>query len=145
MKKQVFVGRVNGQMFNDVKSYNEAVTKVLEAGESLSAESKTETIDVCDKCGTEQCTCSNEDVEWLPGFNDYCYEYYLDEVVSKDPVSNIDKIDDWSKELAKTFNTIQPQLRYKSEKFIKEYIEDLKDVISCLDEDMDDNKNFKKF
>ena len=140
MKKQVFVGRVNGQMFNDVKSYNEAVAKVLESGESLSAESKTETVDVCDKCGLEQCICDKEEVEWLPGFEDYCYEYYLDEVVSKDPEANVEKIDEWSKELTKTFDTIQPQLRYKSEKFIKEYIEDLNDVISCLDEDMEDNK-----
>ena len=61
--KTKFVGTVNGVEYNNVKEYNDAVNKVLEAGENLEASSRTETVEddeenTCAQC--ENCSCHED-------------------------------------------------------------------------------------
>lgn len=62
--KTKFVGTVNGVEYNNVKEYNDAVNKVLEAGENLEASSRTETVEddeenTCNQC--KNCSCCEDD------------------------------------------------------------------------------------
>lgn len=57
MKKTIFKGQVNGKTFNDVASYNKAITEAINAGTLESASSSTEVVNVCED---EECTCTCE-------------------------------------------------------------------------------------
>jgi hypothetical protein len=57
MRKTVFEGVINGQVYNDVKEYNDVITTLLENGETFTASTSTKTVDTCDNCGTTPCVC----------------------------------------------------------------------------------------
>ena len=57
MKKTIFEGVINGQVYNDVKEYNDVISTMIANGDVFEASTSTKTIDVCDNCECEQCTC----------------------------------------------------------------------------------------
>lgn len=71
MKKTIFKGIVNGQEFNDVKSYNEAVSKAIEEGNLQHASTETRIEERCD-CGCnekQECKCNKPLVDVCPNMN----------------------------------------------------------------------------
>ena len=71
MKKTIFKGFVNGQQFNDVKSYNEAVSKAIEEGNLQHASTETRIEEHCDcDCNEKQeCKCNKPLVDVCPNMN----------------------------------------------------------------------------
>lgn len=57
MRKTIFEGVINGQVYNDVKEYNDVITTLLANGETFTASTSTKTVDVCDNCDTTPCVC----------------------------------------------------------------------------------------
>lgn len=73
MKKTVFEGVINGQVYNNVKEYNDVISTMIANGDVFEASTSTKTIDVCDNCESEQCTCGECEVpviELYFGFDD---------------------------------------------------------------------------
>lgn len=76
--KTIFKGYVNGQEFDDVKSYNEALTKALKQGNSVNAHSETKSVE-----DTEKNCCPYDCFEELAPEYDTCFndESYIDRLV----------------------------------------------------------------
>ena len=61
MKKTIFEGIVNGVKFDNVKDYNDAITKAIATGEPIQASSNTKTVD-------ELPNGAGQDISLFPGF-----------------------------------------------------------------------------
>lgn len=57
MRKTIFEGVINGQVYNNVQEYNDVITTLLANGETFTASTSTKTVDECDNCGTTPCVC----------------------------------------------------------------------------------------
>lgn len=83
MKKTVFEGVINGQVYNNVKEYNDVITTLLENGEAFEASTSTKTVETCDNCGTTPCTCgspvkkSNVNLHFGFDFDEPLADHYL--------------------------------------------------------------------
>lgn len=130
MKKIVFKGTINGKEFNDVKSYNEEMMKVMESGVPVQAKSHTESIEETE----------TEEIDMLPGFSDY-KQYYLDDLVTGDDDKDNQLFEEWDFKLGKAYNNIRKKIDEMDSNQLAEYIKDLNDVIACIDEDIADAKN----
>lgn len=124
MKKIVFKGTINGKEFNDVKSYNEEMMRLLNAGESVQAESHTESIEETE----------TEEIDMLPGFSNYD-EFYWEEYVTGDPEKDAKLFDEWDETLGNAYKRIRPKIMNMNVDQLQEYVNDLDAVLSCLDED----------
>jgi hypothetical protein len=69
MRKTIFEGVINGQVYNNVKEYNDVITTLLANGETFTASTSTKTIDVCDNCESEQCKCCECEAPAQPNVN----------------------------------------------------------------------------
>lgn len=131
MKKIVFKGTVNGKEFNDVKSYNEALQKAIELGETIDAQSHTETVN-------ELPQKPEEDICMLPGFENFD-EYYIDKLVTGDREQDKLAYKRWEEELSDTFAKVLDKVFLMDLKEIKSYSEELEDALQCIEEDKNDN------
>ena len=57
MKKTIFEGIINGQVYNNVKEYNDVISTMLRRGETFTASTSTKTVDECESCGATPCVC----------------------------------------------------------------------------------------
>ena len=130
MKKTIFKGTINGKQFDTVQAYNEEMMRALAAGESVNAESHTETVDTEDSIDSE--------IDYLPGL-DKNDEYYIDRLTCGDPEKNGQMYNEEIEYLAKSFDEIKNSLKDLSEEELKQYIKDLEEVIECIDSDKVDN------
>lgn len=121
MKKVIFKGIINGKEFNDVKSYNEEMLRLMETGEPVQAESHTESV-------------KEDEVDMLPGFSNYD-EFYWEEYVTGDPEKDANLYDKWDKTLGNAYKRIRPEIMNMTDDQLQEYVNDLGDVLSCIDED----------
>lgn len=93
MKKTKFIGTINGddfsESYNNITEYNTRVTEFLDKGIAFKATTKTETVEVCEVCGKEDCICSEipDDSTLFPYF--ISDSYYLDDLIA----SNISEKD----------------------------------------------------
>ena len=93
MKKTKFIGTIDGDNFsesyNNVTEYNTRVTDLLDKGIAFKATTKTETVEVCEVCGKEDCICTEipDDSTLFPYF--ISDSYYLDDLTA----SNISEKD----------------------------------------------------
>lgn len=142
MKKTVFKGTVNGIHFDDVKQYNEYLTKLIAAGETFSAETSTQTID-CDEVVRSSGEEGSEeyDVEkLLPYFCDDD-EYYLDKLVTGNASTDKELLD---KALAKMQNAYAYIKTYLNDSCVstddkKDYVDNVLDVINAMKKDAQSN------
>lgn len=157
MKKTVFKGTVNGINFDNVKDYNEYLTKLLNAGAQVEASTSTQTYDFEDTSEStnfttnlimddtsncaESCSTSlkyNED-KLLPYFGEND-DYYLDVLVS-DSVNDV-VLNKFSSALIEHYEYIK---KYLSDTHIsvndkKTYIDNVLDILNCIKEDTELNK-----
>ena len=81
MKKTVFEGKVNGQVFDNVNDYNACLQAMLDMGKDVEASSSTKIVECDCECGCDsKCECECEkcqkvdnkplkaNVNFLPGF-----------------------------------------------------------------------------
>lgn len=141
-KKTIFKGVINGKHFDDVKEYNKYLTKLIEAGETFSAETSTQTVAVDEN---EQCNCKcnnkiNEngkgdslDDMMLPYFNDS--EYYLDKIVTADNEANVNNIEMMEFVLSNNLNTVKANLVNMTDNDLKLYSDKILDILNNISRD----------
>lgn len=144
MKKTVFKGTVNGIHFDDVKKYNEYLTKLIESGETFTAETSTQTVDctetVNDKLANNLAVYDEKFL--LPYFSDDVDEYYLDVLVTDNNVENKNLYNKVSQTLAENYEYIKKYLADSrvSHQAKKEYIDNVLDVINMMKQDAEHNE-----
>jgi hypothetical protein len=158
MKKTVFKGIVNGINFDNVKEYNEYLTKLLNAGEQVEASTSTQTYDFEDtndasNCVASNCVASNcveasyacptsyDEDKLMPYFGEND-EYYLDALVSDQNSVNDVNLNKLVSVLIERYEYIK---KYLSDTNIsvadkKTYIENISDILKCIKEDTELNK-----
>ena len=144
MKKTVFKGTINGKQFDSVQAYNEEMTRALAAGESVIAESHTETVEgrSCGEC--ESCKCQSKTPEteirycMLPRFHDT--EYYIDQLVTGDDDTDADTYAKELEELDKVFTFMKIEAPKLSKDSLDKYLSDVNDVVEMISDDDEENE-----
>lgn len=136
-KKTVFKGVINGKHFDDVKEYNKYLSKLIEAGETFSAETSTQTVAV-DENKQCKCKCNDDNVNqldniMLPYFNDS--EYYLDKIVTADNEVNVNNIEKMESVLSNNLNTVKANLVDITDNEIKMYTDKILDILNNVSRD----------
>lgn len=161
-KVTVFQGTVNGKTFNNVADYNAAITALIEAGEKdIQATSSTtiknvedpvETDDYVTTCTNDCCPggcdctrCKDEDLSYFPYMEDDD-PFYLDLLVTDDPVTNQEAYSEAQKVLEKCYryitNTLNDPIVSLSRK--EQYLADIQEIISNIKSDIRDTVNAGK-
>ena len=65
MKKTVFEGKVNGQVFDNVNDYNACLQAMLDMGKDVEASSSTKIVECDCECGCDS-KCECDDMELRP-------------------------------------------------------------------------------
>lgn len=141
-KKTVFKGVINGKHFDDVTEYNKYLSKIIEAGETFSAETSTQTVSVDEN---KQCKCNwlsgkyNDnkvdefDNMMLPYFNDS--EYYLDKIVTADNEANVNNIEKMEFVLSNNFNLVKANLVNMTDNDLKMYTDKILNILNNVSRD----------
>lgn len=136
-KKTVFKGVINGKHFDDVKEYNKYLSKLIEAGETISAETSTQTVAVDEN---KQCKCKCNDYKvnefdnmMLPYFNDS--EYYLDKIVTADNEANVNNIERMEFVLSNNLNLVKANLVNMTDNDLKMYTDKILDILNNVSRD----------
>jgi hypothetical protein len=159
-KVTVFKGIVNGKEFDNVADYNAALTTLMDAGETdIQATSSTSIKTIEDEastaCTPDQCpgTCTSASVE-LPVDEDLSFypymededPFYLDLLVTNDPVKNCEAYNAAQKVLEKCYRYIKEAL-YNPDSCQcerKDYLADVQDIIYNIKKDMNDTIHAEK-
>ena len=132
MKKTVFEGVINGQVYNNVKEYNDVISTMIANGDVFEASTSTKTIDVCDKCESEQCTCDrceSPTINLYFGFDDDVpvADKFLD--INEDNDETISLIDE---EMERQLDGISSVIKQMSISDLNRYLKDVNVIISSL-------------
>jgi hypothetical protein len=143
-KKTVFEGLINGVMFDNVKDYNKALTKLINDGVAIEASTKTSTIDEkccdCDNCTCEDCNCEDsENISMLPGFDHGCDDCgnwgYIDDYVTTDIEKDNASIAQLKCRLGDNLEEILKRINSMDEASLENYKADVEKIIDIIDED----------
>lgn len=132
MKKTVFEGVINGQVYNNVKEYNDVISTMIANGEVFEASTSTKTIDVCDKCESEQCTCCDCEsplINLYFGFDDDVpvADKFLD--INEDNDNTISLIEE---EMETNLDGVSSVIKRMSISELNAYLKDVNAIISSL-------------
>jgi hypothetical protein len=147
--KTIFVGVVNGETFDNVAAYNERVKELIEAGVAINASSETKISGKVDSTDSIDSTDSNytttttldpldEDLSLYP----YMCEddpFYLNLLVTNDPVTNQEAYNEAQKVLEKCYKYTHDVMEDCCNCERKEYLNDLTNIISDIKSDISDN------
>lgn len=157
----VFQGKVNGKIYDNVADYNAAITALIEADvtdieatsstsikavEDDEASSDCVTTCTCDCDGGCNCTCNkDEDLSYFPYMEDDD-PFYLDLLVTDDPVINQEAYTEAQKVLEKCYRYITKTLNDPkvSVNDKERYLADIQEVISDIKSDIKDTVNAGK-
>lgn len=154
MRKTIFEGTINGEVFDSVQAYNARMNELVDAGEVVNASSNTriEYVD-CD-CEAE-CPASNtsvstnvntydEDLSFYPYMEDDD-PFYLDLLVATDIDQNRAALDEVDVVLEKCLPFIVDALNDPDTtcKTKKRYLEDVKEILNSLNGDNEDTVKAK--
>lgn len=161
-KVTVFQGTVNGRTFNNVADYNAAIATLIEAGETdIQATSSTtiknvedpvEIGDYVTTCTNDCCPggcdctcCEDEDLSYFPYMEDDD-PFYLDLLVTDDPVTNQEAYAEAQKILEKCYRHITKTLSDPTISANKkeQYLADIQEIISDIKSDIRDTINAGK-
>lgn len=141
MKKTVFKGVINGKEFNSVEDYNNEMLRAIAAGETIKAESHTETVD------QEECNCScqskyqkeaEDRYRMLPRFHDTVH--YIDALVTGDDDKDSESYAKELEQLSDTFEFIKSKAAKLSKTSFDEYYDDVVEVCEIISDDDEDNE-----
>lgn len=150
-KKTVFVGKINGETFDNVASYNARLQELINSGVTVEASSETRVAAEPSNKNNVSCTCDvkntpyneyNEDLydEDLSIYPYMCENdpFYLDLLVTTDPVTNQEAYTEAQNVLKKcydyTLNTVNDFCRCETE----QYLSDLDEILRDINDDIDD-------
>jgi hypothetical protein len=144
-KKTVFTGVINGEMFDNVQAYNARMNELVAAGiEDICASSSTE-IKFEEDPTNEYTTTTTQDVaapvdEDLTIYPYMCEDdpFYLDLLVTNDPVKNQEAYNEAQKVLEKCYRYTGEVMGECCNCERKEYLEDVTEIIENIDADIAD-------
>lgn len=139
-KKTIFEGVINGIKFDNVKDYNEYLTKLINTGESFNASTSTKTECECETCCEGECTCSNEVREtpvicMLPGFNNGDNKEYVDGFVSDNADEDVANLAVLKEKLADNLEGIIHRVHSMDEAALESYEDDVEEVQDIIEQD----------
>lgn len=145
MKKTVFEGKVNDQVFDNVNDYNACLQAMLDMGENVEASSSTKIVNVEDTCCEDECAAPTKplkaSVNFLPGFETDNKSAYVDElvVVNDEEFDNV--FDKKISELTDKYNEVRiavsDPVNNRDKK--KVYLDKVHEVLGIIDQDYDKN------
>lgn len=148
-KKTVFVGKINGETFDNVAAYNARLQELINSGVAVEASSETKVAAEPSNKNNVSCTC---DVKNLP-YSEYdddltIYPYmceddphYLDLLVTDDPVTNQEAYVEAQNVLKKCYDYTNDVVSDWCPCDMKSYVEDIDEIISNIDDDIRDTMN----
>lgn len=137
-KKTIFEGVVNGIKFDNVKDYNEYLTKLINAGESFNASTSTRAeCETC--CETECCECEcnepEETVMMLPGFNNGDDKEYVNGFISDNADEDVASLAVLKEKLADNLEGIIQRVHNMDEAALDNYVTDVEEVRDIISQD----------
>ena len=145
-KKTIFEGVINDRKFDNVKDYNEYLTKLINAGESFNASTSTKTeCECCDCCETECCECEcnePETVMMLPGCiigrdND---KSYVDSYVSDNAIADKQSFEELEDELGDNMEGVIEKIHKMDRAALEGYLKDVNEVMEVINADYKSTK-----
>lgn len=140
-KKTIFEGVINGRKFDNVKDYNEYLTKLINAGESFNASTSTRA--ECETCCEGECTCPDKEppvAYMLPGFNNGDNKEYVDEFVSDNADEDVAKLAILKEELANNLEGIIHRVHSMDEAALENYEDDVEVIQNIITRDTQDTE-----
>lgn len=162
MKKvAVFNGLINGEKYDNVADYNAKMNELLQNNTEVQASSSTSIKYVMDEsiptsgyvstctdcdCANGVCTCASTDVDEDLSFYPYMEDndpFYLDLLVTDDPVINQEAYMEAQKVLEKCYRYILTELNSVdvTNEDRKEYFDSIVEILSNIDADIVHNNN----
>jgi len=139
MKKVVFKGTINGDVFDNVKDYNERMSELINSGKTeISASSTTNVFE-------EETDVPNvklfDQEKFIPYFNSESNGHYLDTLVSDDKEKNEKALENAKLMLLDKFKELNRLLTGEeiSNEDALDLAQTVKDIRTCIDHDMSDN------
>ena len=155
MKKTVFEGKVNGQVFDNVNDYNACLQAMLDMGKDVEASSSTKIVECDCECGCDsKCECECEkcqkadnkplkaNVNFLPGFESDNKSAYIDDLVVLEGSEYDSKLEAIDESMEKIYCDIKTALNDPTNDIHKKevYLKKVRDIINIIDEDYNKNK-----
>lgn len=131
-----FEGVINGKKFDDVADYNKEMERLIRAGVSVNASSKTVSVDDAEPA-PEQAEIAKEDLVLYPGFDSSTH--YIDEIVEgNDEDANraahcLEYINQCSDDVVKNVDKF-------STKECQEILTNVREILDTINEDSEENK-----
>lgn len=145
-KKTVFEGVINGVKFDNVQDYNATLTRLLAAGEEITASTSTRSEGVgCNCCENECCECEcnePETVMMLPGCiigrdND---KSYVDSYVSDNAIADKQSFEELEDELANNMVGVIEKIHKMDRAALEGYLKDVNESLGVINADYKSTK-----
>jgi hypothetical protein len=145
-KKTVFEGVINGVKFDNVQSYNDTLTRLLAAGEEITASTSTRSEGVgCNCCENECCQCEckePETVMMLPGCiigrdND---KSYVDSYVSDNAIADKQSLEELEDELSDNMEGVIEKIHKMDRAALEGYLKDVNEAMGVINADYKSTK-----
>lgn len=139
-KKTIFEGVINGIKFDNVKDYNEYLTKLINAGESFNASTSTraECETCCETCCEDECTCAGKEapvIYMFPGFDNGDNKEYVDGFISDNADEDVASLAVLKEKLAKNLEGIIHRVHSMDEAALENYEDDVEEVQDIIEQD----------
>lgn len=135
-KKTIFEGVINGRKFDNVKDYNEYLTKLINAGESFNASTSTKTECECETCCEDECSDKKTPVIlMLPGFHNGDNKEYVDGFISDNADEDVASLAVLKEKLADNLEGIIHRVHSMDEAALENYEDDVEEVQDIIEQD----------
>lgn len=130
--KTIFKGVINGVEFDNVADYNKRLTELLSSGENVEAMTSTSTKNIQD-----------EDVRMLPGFDkmESDRKSYVNNYVTGNYEADSEKLSELVNSLDSNLEKVIHKVLNMDYAALKEYEQDVKNVLSIIEQDMTNTDN----
>lgn len=151
-KKTAFVGKINGETFDNVASYNARLQELINSGVAVNASSETVVAGTdcndtnvcadCTSCTLDVTDTTNED-EDLTIYPYMCEDepFYLDILVTDDPVTNQEAYTEAQNVLKKCYDYTNDVVNDWCPCDMKSYVGDIDEILSDINDDIRDTMN----
>ena len=144
-KKTIFEGVINGLKFDNVKAYNEYLTKLINAGESFSASTstKSERETCCETCCERECTYPDKEAPiayMLPGFSNGDNKEYVDGFISDNADEDVASLAVLKEKLADNLEGIIHSVHSMNEASLDQYMNEVTEIRGIISEDLQDTE-----
>ena len=144
-KKTVFVGKINGETFDNVAAYNARLQELINSGVAVEASSETKVNTVEAQPTNTSTTLDVQDTidEDLTIYPYMCEDdpFYLDLLVTDDPVTNQEAYTEAQNVLKKCYDYTNDVVSEWCPCDMQSYVEDIDEILSNINDDIRDTMN----